>query len=56
MSNNKTTLEMTKAVIQGSLTMEKVVIEHLKELGFVCEQISQIDIQTVANTSCKEER
>ena len=53
---NDTTLQMTPAVIKGSTVMEKVVIDHLKELGFTCEQISHIDIQTVANNACKEER
>ncbi len=53
---NDPTLKMTQAVIKGSAVMEKVVIDHLKELGFVSEKISEIDIQTVANSSCREER
>ncbi len=51
-----TTLQMTPAVIKGSAVMEKVVIDHLSELGFTCKKISDIDIQTVANDSCKEGR
>jgi hydrogenase maturation protease len=51
-----TTLQMTPAVIKGSAVMEKVVIDHLGELGFTCKKISDIDIQTVANDSCKEDR
>ncbi len=51
-----TTLQMTPAVIKGSSVMEKVVIDHLIELGFTCKKISDIDIQSVANDSCKEDR
>ena len=51
-----TTLEMTPAVLKGSEVMESVLLKHLKELGFSCQQISTIDIQTVANMSCLEER
>ena len=36
--------------------MEKIIIKHLSELGFTCKQISDIDIQSVADESCKEER
>jgi len=51
-----TTLKMTPAVLKGSLVMEKTLIKHLSELGFTSNQISDIDIQTVADQSCVEER
>jgi len=51
-----TTLKMTPAVLKGSLVMEKTLIKHLSELGFTCNQISDIDIQSVADQSCVEER
>jgi hydrogenase maturation protease len=51
-----TTLKMTPAVIKGSLVMEKTLMKHLGELGFTCKQISDIDIQSVADQSCVEER
>ncbi len=51
-----TTLKMTDAIIKGSAVMEKIIIQHLSELGFTCKQISDIDIQSVADESCKEER
>ena len=51
-----TTLKMTQAVLKGSLVMEKVLLKHLGELGFSYEQINDLDIQSVADLSCKEER
>ena len=51
-----TTLQMTDAVIEGSKLMEKTFLNHMKELGFEYEQISDIEIQEVANNSCQEER
>jgi hydrogenase maturation protease len=51
-----TTLKMTPAVIKGSHVMEKTLIKHLSELGFTCKQLSDIDIQSVADQSCVEER
>jgi len=51
-----TTLEMTQPVIEGSKLMEKTFLNHMNELGFKYELIEEVDIQTVANDSCKEER
>ncbi|WP_263832774.1 HyaD/HybD family hydrogenase maturation endopeptidase [Sulfurospirillum oryzae] len=51
-----TTLQMTDAVVKGSSVMESVLLKHLVELGFSYQQISDIDIQSVANTSCLEDR
>jgi len=51
-----TTLKMTPAILKGSIVMEKTLIKHLSEIGFTCKQISEIDIQTVADQSCMEER
>jgi len=51
-----TTLQLTDAVIKGSVVMESVLLKHLVELGFSYQQISDIDIQSVANTSCLEDR
>ena len=51
-----TTLKMTPSVIKGSLVMEKTLLKHLGELGFSYEQINDLDIQSVADLSCKEER
>jgi hydrogenase maturation protease len=44
-----TTLELTSEIIKGSETMEKVLIKHLKELGFEVETLDEkIDIQSTA--------
>ena len=43
-----TTLKMTDAVIKGSAVMEKIIIQHLSELGFTCKQISRIALRTYA--------
>ena len=51
-----TTLKMTQAVLKGSIVMEKTLIKHLSEMGFTCKQISDVDIQTVADQSCVGER
>ena len=51
-----TTLELTPAVLKGSSVMESVLLKHLVELGFSYQQISDIDIQSVANMSCLEDR
>lgn len=51
-----TTLQLTDAVVKGSSVMESVLVKHLVELGFSYQQISDIDIQSVANTSCLEDR
>lgn len=51
-----TTLQLTDAVVKGSAVMESVLLKHLVELGFSYQQISDIDIQSVANTSCLEDR
>lgn len=51
-----TTLQLTDAVVKGSSVMESVLLKHLVELGFSYQQISDIDIQSVANTSCLEDR
>jgi hydrogenase maturation protease len=51
-----TTLKMTLPVLKGSVVMEKILLKHLGELGFCYEQISDLDIQTIADLSCKEER
>lgn len=51
-----TTLQMTQAVLEGSKIMEKTLLNHLKELGFSYEQMNDLDIQSVADLSCKEER
>lgn len=51
-----TTLELTPAVLKGSVVMESVLLKHLVELGFTYEQMSDIDIQSVANLSCLEDR
>ena len=51
-----TTLELTPAVLKGSVVMESVLLKHLVELGFTYEQMSNIDIQSVANLSCLENR
>ncbi|MDD3344478.1 MAG: HyaD/HybD family hydrogenase maturation endopeptidase [Sulfurospirillaceae bacterium] len=51
-----TTLKMTPAVLKGSVVMEKILLKHLGELGFCYEQIGDLDIQTIADLSCKEER
>lgn len=51
-----TTLQMTKPVQEGSKLMEQTFLKHMKELGFEYEQLSDIEIQEVANTSCQEER
>ena len=51
-----TTLELTDAVIKGSSIMENILLKHLSELGFTYQQISDIDIQSVANTSCLGDR
>ena len=53
---SETTLKMTQAVLKGSVVMEKTLLKHLGELGFCHEQINDLDIQTVADSSCKEER
>jgi len=47
---------MTQPVIEGSKLMEKTFLNHMNELGFKYELIEEVDIQTVANDSCKEER
>ena len=51
-----TTLQLTDAVVKGSGIMENVLLKHLNELGFTYQQISDIDIQSVANTSCLGDR
>jgi len=51
-----TTLELTDAVIKGSSIMENILLKHLSELGFTYQQLSDIDIQSVANTSCLGDR
>ncbi|ACZ12127.1 HyaD/HybD family hydrogenase maturation endopeptidase [Sulfurospirillum deleyianum] len=51
-----TTLQMTPAVLKGSEIMEKTLLKHLSELGFSYRQVKEIDIQSVADTSCLEER
>ena len=51
-----TTLQLTDAVVKGSSVMESVLLKHLVELGFSYQQSSDIDIQSVANTSCLEDR
>lgn len=51
-----TTLQMTPAVLKGSKIMESVLLKHLVELGFSYQQVSDIDIQSVANSSCLEDR
>ncbi|AOO65179.1 HyaD/HybD family hydrogenase maturation endopeptidase [Sulfurospirillum halorespirans] len=51
-----TTLELTPAVLKGSVVMESVLLKHLVELGFTYEQMNNIDIQSVANLSCLENR
>lgn len=51
-----TTLQMTPAVLEGSKVMEKVLLNHLIELGFEYTQMNDLDIQSVADLSCKEER
>ena len=53
---SETTLKMTQAVLKGSVVMEKTLLKHLDELGFCYEQINDLDIQSVADLSCKEER
>ena len=53
---SETTLKMTQAVLDGSVVMEKTLLKHLGELGFSYEQINDLDIQSVADLSCKEER
>ena len=50
----ETTLQLTEAVIKGSAVMESVLLKHLSEIGFSYQQISDIDIQSVANMSCLE--
>ena len=51
-----TTLQLTDAVIKSSSIMENILLKHLSEIGFTYQQISDIDIQSVANTSCLEDR
>ena len=51
-----TTLKMTASVLKGSIVMEKTLLKHLEEIGFTYEQIADLDIQTVADLSGKEER
>jgi len=51
-----TTLELTPAVLKGSVVMESVLLKHLVELGFTYAQMNDIDIQSVANLSCLEDR
>lgn len=53
---NETTLKLTDAVLKGSSVMESILLKHLVELGFSYQQISNIDIQSVANMSCLEDR
>lgn len=53
---NETTLKMTASVLKGSVVMEKTLLKHLGELGFSYEQIADLDIQELADLSCKEER
>ncbi len=48
-----TTLQMTKAVKKGVVLMEKIVLEHLKKLGFTCKKRFDMDIQEVANRACQ---
>lgn len=52
----ETTLKMTDAVIEGSKLMEKTFLKHMEELGFTYDILSDLDIQTVADKSCQEER
>ncbi|AFL68443.1 HyaD/HybD family hydrogenase maturation endopeptidase [Sulfurospirillum barnesii] len=51
-----TTLKMTPAVLKGSEVMEATLLKHLSELGFSYQQIKSLDIQSVADGSCLEER
>ena len=51
-----TTLQLTDAVIKSSSIMENILLKHLSEIGFTYQQISDIDIQSVANTSCLGDR
>lgn len=51
-----TTLKMTLAVLKGSEIMEATLLKHLNELGFSYQQVKEIDIQSVADVSCLEER
>jgi len=51
-----TTLQLTDAVIKSSSIMENILLKHLSEIGFTYQQISDIDIQSVSNTSCLGDR
>ena len=53
---NETTLQMTAPVLKGSVIMEKTLIKYLSEIGFTCKEVSDVDIQTIANEACKEDR
>lgn len=49
-----TTLQMTKAVIEGSSIMEKTLLEHLENLGFSYKVLQpSLQIQEVANKACQ---
>lgn len=48
-----TTLNLTQAVKDGSLIMERCVIEHLQSLGFTCKKNYDITIQQIANKACQ---
>ena len=51
---DKTTLKMTQKVLSGSSLMEKIFLKHIKELGFTYNQISDVDIQSVADKACAQ--
>ncbi|GHV07452.1 HybD peptidase [Campylobacterota bacterium] len=45
-----TTLELTEPIQKGAMIMEKTVIKHLEELGFLVETINNnLTIQAIAN-------
>ncbi len=50
---DKTTLQMTDAVLKGAKLMEKIALEHLQSLGFECEKIDDLALQEVANQACQ---
>ncbi len=52
---SETTLNMSRPVIKGAVLMEQTFIKHLKELGFECKKINNLDIQAVAQSACERD-
>lgn len=50
----ETTFNLTNKIVEGSKTMERVLVRHLAELGFEVQVVNEhLDIQDVANISFK---